>query len=106
MSMPLSSSAAASRSTRRLAAECAAIGRDPAQIETSVNLGFYMDGREPPPHLVAGALTGSSQQAIDRLGEYADVGVGGVNLAFRPPIDFDVFEAFIEQVLPAFHSYR
>ncbi|MEE2777202.1 MAG: TIGR03560 family F420-dependent LLM class oxidoreductase [Acidobacteriota bacterium] len=94
----------AGRRLETLAAECAAIGRDPAQIETSVNLGFYMDGREPPPHLVAGSLTGSSQQAIDRLGEYADVGVGGVNLAFRPPIDFDAFEAFIEQVLPAFHS--
>lgn len=87
-----------------LAAECTALDRDPSEIETSVNVGFYMSGEQPPPHIAPGSLQGSTQQAIDRIGAYADTGIGGLNLAFRPPIDFEAFEAFIEEVLPVFHD--
>jgi hypothetical protein len=31
-------------------------------------------------------------------------GPEGVNIAFRAPIDWDAFEAYIEQVLPVFHT--
>ena len=59
--------------------------------------------REPlPAHVVAGALLGSPQQAIDRIGEYLDAGIQGLNIAFRPPIDWDALEAYIEEVLPVF----
>lgn len=92
--------------------ECAAAGRDPAEIDTSVNLGFYMgetDNAEPasgpaPERLRAGSLAGGPQQAIDRLGEYEGTGVRGVNIAFRPPVDWDAYEAFIEQVAPVFQG--
>jgi F420-dependent oxidoreductase-like protein len=94
----------------RLERECEAIDRDPAEIETSVNLGFYMAASaggvsasgEAPPHIAPGSVVGGPQQAIDRIGEYADTGVGGLNIAFRPPIDHDAFEAYIAEVLPAF----
>ena len=87
-----------------LTAACEAIDRDPAELETSVNVGFYMSGEEPPPHIAPGSLQGSTQQACDRIGEYAETGIGGLNIAFRPPIDFEALEAFIEDVLPAFHG--
>ena len=93
-----------SRRLATLEAECGTIDRDPAEIETSVNLGFYLSGGPPPEHLAAGVLQGSTQQAIDRIGEYAETGVQGLNIAFRPPIDFEAFEAFIEDVLPVFQG--
>ena len=87
--------------------ECEAIGRDPTELETSVNVGFYLsrDGSavELPAHIAPGSLTGGMQQAIDQIGAYQETGIGGLNIAFRPPIDWDVFEAFTEEVLPVFH---
>ena len=46
----------------------------------------------------------TAQQAIDRIGEYVETGVQGLNIAFRPPINWDAFEAYIEDVLPVFHT--
>jgi hypothetical protein len=40
---------------------------------------------------------------MDRLGEYERAGAQGVNIAFRPPIDWEALEAYIETVLPKFH---
>jgi F420-dependent oxidoreductase-like protein len=97
----------------RVARECESTGRDPAEIETSVNVGFYMSANQAqaderagaiPPGFAAGSLVGTAQQAIDRIGEYAKTGVGGLNIAFRPPVDWDAYEAFIAEVLPVFHG--
>lgn len=94
-----------------LARECEKIGRDPAEFETSVNVGFYMNApgkttQDPnlPEHIKQGILVGSPQQVVDRLGEYVDSGIQGVNIAFRPPVDWDAFEAYIEEVLPIFNK--
>lgn len=85
----------------RLRRACEEIDRDPDQLDTSVNVGFYL-GQESAPGIVpGGALLGSTQQALDRLGEYEETGVKGVNIAFRPPIDWDAFELFIDEVLSA-----
>ena len=91
----------------RLAQECDKLGRDPSELETSVNVGFYMsataneaDKQPGMPTGVAGAIVGSPQRAIERLGEYEAAGIKGVNIAFRPPVDWDAFEAYIEEVLP------
>lgn len=100
---------------------CDEAGRDPASIERSVNLGFYMSpdaataerrareggGAGGPMARAAGRggmLVGGPAQVIDALGDYERAGAKGVNLAFRPPIDWDAFEAFIEEVLPVFHG--
>ncbi len=89
--------------------QCEAGGRDPGEIETSVNLGFYMSAQgvpskleEVPAHFREGSLIGSPEQAVERLQQYRDAGIGGVNIAFRPPVDWEAFEAYIEQVMPAF----
>ncbi|MEM6705147.1 MAG: TIGR03560 family F420-dependent LLM class oxidoreductase [Acidobacteriota bacterium] len=105
--MPYLSPEDAAERLDTLHAECEQSDRDVAEIETSVNVGYYL-GRAgasgPPEHLAGGALVGSSQQAIDHLGAYVDAGLDGVNLAFRPPIDRDDFERFIDDVLPVFHD--
>jgi len=87
----------------RVAAACAVVGRDPAEIESSVNLGFYLGDRAPEVN-PAGSLTGSVQQAVDRIGEYVDSGVQGLNIAIRPPVDWDALQRFIEEVMPHFRD--
>lgn len=87
----------------RLRAECERIGRDPAELETSVNVGFYLGDRAPDVNS-EGSLTGSAQQAVDRIGAYQDAGVQGLNIAIRPPVEWDALQRFIEEVMPAFAS--
>jgi F420-dependent oxidoreductase-like protein len=101
---------------RRLCAldrECERIGRDPAAIERSVNVGFYMSADAKSAALREralghlgreGMLVGTPQQAVDRIGAYQRAGAQGLNIAFRPPIDWDAFEAFIAEALPVFHA--
>ncbi len=99
----------------RLDAACDRLGRDPASLTRSVNLHFNMGADEAgakaardklqrlAPSRPQGALTGTPAEVIDRVAEYMEVGANGLNIAFRPPIDWDAFEAYIEQVLPVFH---
>ena len=94
---------------------CEEEGRDPAAIERSVNLAFLMSADEKAAagraaqaeamrSAMGGVLTGTPDQAIEQIAEYERAGAAGLNIAFRPPIDWDALEAFIESVLPAFHS--
>jgi alkanesulfonate monooxygenase SsuD/methylene tetrahydromethanopterin reductase-like flavin-dependent oxidoreductase (luciferase family) len=88
---------------------CARVGRDPETIERSVNLtlawsdddlrrrfGGMADWIKPS------ALTGSTQEIVDRIGEYRDAGANWVILALRAPFDADGVERFAADVLPAF----
>ena len=52
--------------------------------------------------LDAASTPEQSEQAIDRIGAYADTGVQGLNIAFRPPVDWDALQLFIEDVMPEF----
>jgi F420-dependent oxidoreductase-like protein len=94
---------------------CEEEGRDPGAIERSVNLAFLMSADEKAAAeraaeaeamrgALGGVLTGTPTQAIEQIAEYERAGAAGLNLAFRPPIDWDAFEAFIEHVLPVFHG--
>jgi alkanesulfonate monooxygenase SsuD/methylene tetrahydromethanopterin reductase-like flavin-dependent oxidoreductase (luciferase family) len=91
---------------------CAKIGRDPKTLQRTVNVHFLMGaneaaikkGRErfaamPDTHR-QGALLGGKQEAIDRIGEYRKVGADGLNIAFRPPVDWDSYQMFLEDVAP------
>jgi probable F420-dependent oxidoreductase len=51
---------------------CAAAGRDPATMRTSVNALVGLGESAPPPG--PPALSGSAQQLIDQLGQYAEAG--------------------------------
>ena len=97
---------------------CETEGRDTASISRSVNLGFYMgvnetDARKKhddvenawggdPAYKPGGMLFGTADQVRDRIGEYVDIGVTDLNIAFRAPFDFDAVQCFIEEVMPAF----
>ena len=93
---------------------CDKFGRDPATLECTVNLHFLMGhdaasiqhGKEryaamPDSHR-RGAMLGGKQEAIDRIAEYQAVGAGGLNIAFRPPVDWESYQLFLEEVAPAF----
>ena len=100
--MPYVTPETAADRLQRLSAACEAIGRDPAELDTSVNLGFYMNSDRAPDINPEGSLTGSVQEAVDRIGRFKDIGIQGVNIAFRPPIDWDNLQLYIEEVMPYF----
>jgi len=91
---------------------CEERGRDPREIERSVNVGFYMgagaagaDRKHDVEHIGGpGMLVGTPQQAVDRIGAYELAGAQGLNIAFRPPVDWDAYEAFLEEVVPHFQE--
>jgi len=88
---------------------CADVGRDPATIEKSVNLTVAWSDEELRERfggmadwIRPSALTGSSQEMVDRIGEYADAGAEWVMVALRAPFDVDGLDRFAAEVLPAF----
>lgn len=97
-----------------LDAACEKYGRDPAEIMRSVNVHFLMGANEAGAERGrktynafegahrGGALLGTKQEAIDRIGEYERVGAQGLNIAFRPPVDWEAYLAFLEEVVPVF----
>jgi len=94
---------------------CEAIGREPSSMDNAVNLGFYMGVDEksadakrnalpwtPDDPRYHGQILGTPQEAVARIGEYVDAGAQQINLAMRAPFDMEAFQAFIEEVMPAF----
>lgn len=100
--MPYVSPEVAADRLGRLEAACEKHDRDFAAIDTSVNLGFYMNSDRTPDIDPRGSLTGGAQQAVDLIGQFKDLGVQGINIAFRPPVDWDNLQVYIEEVMPHF----
>jgi len=86
----------------RVKRACDEIGRDFSEIDSSVNLGFYMNSDRTPDINPEGSLKGSVQESIDMIGKFQDVGIKGINIAFRPPVDWEALQLYIEEVMPAF----
>lgn len=96
---------------------CDVEGRDPATIMRATQLGFYMAPSDDPavmaateaemrrkvPHQdPAGQLMGSPAQVAARIAEYQAAGVTDINIAIRPPVDWDALAAFVAEVMPHF----
>ena len=97
---------------------CEDVGRDPSQIQRDVNLSFHLAASEAhraraEAHFAEvfgaagdafrtrGAVTGTPPEAIDALTPYAEAGVDRINIALRPPLDWDALQAWSEEVMPA-----
>jgi F420-dependent oxidoreductase-like protein len=91
-----------------LGEHCERAGRDPATIEKSVNLTLAWTEDElrerfggMADYIMPSALMGSTQQMVDRVGEYGDAGADWVIVALRAPFDVDGLDRFAAEVLPA-----
>ena len=92
-----------------LEAHCADAGRDAADITRSLNLALAWRDEDlraqfgNTAEFVRGSvLTGSTQEVVDRIGEYADAGADQINVAMRAPFDVAGLERFAAEVLPQF----
>ncbi len=97
---------------------CEREGRDPATIKRSINLHFNMAATnaasgavraavkelygEDTPERAGGRLLGGPSEVVEQIGAFTNVGVTALNIAFRPPVDFDALQAFVEDVMPKF----
>ena len=88
---------------------CEEVGRDPATIARSVNLTLVRDDAELERRFGGQAkfvgpscLRGSSQQIVDRVGEYREAGAEWIILALRAPFVTDDLDRFATEVVPAF----
>jgi F420-dependent oxidoreductase-like protein len=91
-----------------LDAHCEDVGRDPAEITKSVNVGMAFTEEELKAQFGAmsnyvkpGVLSGSVQEMVDKVGAYVEAGASFVILAMRAPFDRDGLERFASEVLPA-----
>ena len=82
---------------------CDAVGRDPGEIRTAVNVGLAWTEESLrqqfgglADYVRPGVLTGRDSEVIDRIGAYVDAGAGQVNLALRAPFDGEALDRFAE----------
>jgi alkanesulfonate monooxygenase SsuD/methylene tetrahydromethanopterin reductase-like flavin-dependent oxidoreductase (luciferase family) len=95
---------------------CEVEGRDPATIERSVNLLFELgsDSTDVARRAVEftrqwgagadrvrqGALVGTPDRAAEQVLAYRDAGADLVNVALRAPVDADLLDAYLFDVVP------
>jgi alkanesulfonate monooxygenase SsuD/methylene tetrahydromethanopterin reductase-like flavin-dependent oxidoreductase (luciferase family) len=93
-----------------LEGHCEAIGRDPAEIERSVNVMFDLgkDAAELEQQwgsmwdgVKGGSLHGSVEQVTDRIGQYGEAGADLLNIALRAPVDHDLLEVYLTEIAPS-----
>jgi F420-dependent oxidoreductase-like protein len=87
---------------------CATVGRDPAEITKTVNVGMAFTEEEltrqfgrMANYVKPGVLSGSVQEMVDKVGGYVSAGAQWVILAMRAPFDRDGLERFAADVVPA-----
>ena len=52
------------------------------------------------PRVMAGGLTGTPDEAVDRIAEYVDAGADAVNIALRAPWSPASLDAWFDDVVP------
>ena len=96
---------------------CADLGRDPQSIARTINLQFTLSSTaeqaakareqleaqwgEQADRIAEGSLTGTPDDAFDRVSQYIEAGAAGVNVALRAPWDEAALNAYITETVPA-----
>jgi F420-dependent oxidoreductase-like protein len=87
---------------------CEVEGRDPAEIERTVNVMFHLSTDTAQAEQVVEELTAQwgdlaerADDAAARVLEYIDAGAQGVKVALRAPIDEEALTAYLGTVVPA-----
>ncbi len=82
-----------------LHAHCATVGRDPADIRCSVNVGcapteesLHRQFGSIADFVRPGVLVGSTQEMVDAIGRYTDAGADQINVALRAPFEVEALE--------------
>jgi len=78
---------------------CEDVGRDPAEIKLTVNVGLAWREEDLVPQfgrianfVRPGVLMGSEEEVLDHIGRYVDAGAEQVNIAMRAPWDVEGLE--------------
>lgn len=86
---------------RVLDEHCDAVGREPAAVRRTVNVGMAWTEASLTAQFGAladlvrpGVLTGSDEEVVDRIGQYVDAGADQINLALRAPFDREALDRF------------
>jgi len=87
---------------------CDTVGRDGTEIVRTVNLALAWREEDlvtqfgtAAGYIASTALKGSTQEVVDRLGEYRDAGAEWAIIALRAPFDTEGLDRFAEEVMPA-----
>ena len=93
---------------------CAKAGREPSQVERSINLsyGFSRDDVSvvkkhlqaqwgaAADRIISGSLLGRPRDAMEQIAPFVEAGAQMVNIAIRPPWDQDLLAEYVEVVVP------
>ncbi len=95
---------------------CESEGRDPAEIERSVNLVFAVAADQQgadrntaaideqwgaqAERIKGGALLGTPDQVVEQVMAYVEAGADMINIALRAPFDNEALDAYVTDVVP------
>lgn len=104
------------RLNERLDQCCEREGRDPSTVKRAINLQFMLatdaagaaDARAAveaqwgglASRVMEGGLTGTPDDAVERIVEYVDAGADAVNVALRAPWQPEALDAWFDDVVP------
>lgn len=88
---------------------CERVGRDPAEIRCTVNVGAFRDeaalvdafGSDLADFVRPGMLLGSPAEMVDQVGHFVEAGADQVNVALRAPFDLGLLD-HLHEAMAAF----
>ena len=93
---------------------CAKAGRDPSDVERSINLSWGLSTNDvsvvkeqlrgqwgaAAERIISGSLLGRPEDAVEQVARFVDAGAQLVNVAIRPPWDEDLLREYVEVTVP------